>query len=395
MPIRVLMFGWELPPFNSGGLGVACDGLSTALAQQNIDLTFVLPHRFPINKGGFRLVFADDQPSDWSNQSPYLHPTSSPAAYIRDFLLSVRRYARNARRIAAENPHDLIHAHDWLCFPAGISAGQVSDRPLVSHIHATEYDRSGGSGADPIVYSLEKQGLDEADAVIAVSNFTKRLLTAHYFQPASKVNVVHNGIKTEEFGFESPSGADILDPLKKAGYKVVLYVGRLTMSKAPDNFIRAAARVLEYQPKTVFLLAGSGEMESQVISLAARLGISDKVLFAGFIRGTLLHQVFRTADLFIMPSVSEPFGLTALEAVASGTPALISRQSGVSEALSHVLKVDFWDIDEMVNQIVSVLSHPPLHDALQANGRKEVKGVSWAAAAAKTIEIYKKVLRKN
>ena len=393
MPIRVLMFGWELPPCNSGGLGVACYGLSQALVQSDVDVTFVLPKKVPVRADFLRLVFADLSGFDWPNFSPYLNINGTPLSdsQVSDLISLVHQYSLKAAAIAKKHHCALIHAHDGLCFPAGIAASQATGVPLVSHVHATEYDRSGGASIDPMVYALEKQGMDQADAVIAVSNFTKNLLAKYYLTPPEKVNVVHNGINPDDFTPEDLE-SNPLSALKRAGFKIVLYVGRLSLQKGPDYFIKAARRVLDFAPQTVFILVGSGDMEGQLINMTAGLGLSDKVLFAGFLRGQLHKQAFQAADLFVMPSVSEPFGITALEAVAHGTPAIISKQSGVSETLSHVLKVDFWDVDEMANQILSVLKYNSLHTSLKTNGHQEVKKVSWAAAAAKTIEIYKKIL---
>lgn len=394
MPLRVLMFGWELPPWNSGGLGVACYGLSKALADQNIDITFVLPQKSAVKADFMNVVFADLENILWPLPSPYETRWMEGAGLPQDLINAVLMYAARAGILAKKYHCDLVHAHDWLCFPAGVSASRAGHLPLVSHVHATEFDRSGGLSVNPTVYNFEKNGLDHSSAVIAVSNFTGRLLAGHYGTPSHKLHVVHNGIDSSLYQ-DSGSDEDPLRPLKEAGYKVVLYVGRLTLQKGPDYFLKSAGLVLQHQPKTVFLIVGSGDMEGQMINQAAQMGISDKVLFAGFLRDELLNQVYRSADLFVMPSVSEPFGITALESVANGTPAIISKQSGVSETLNHVLKVDFWDTEEMANQILSVLKYSPLQKTLRTNGKKEVKKISWKAAAAKTIEIYKKVLSRR
>ncbi|OGD08259.1 hypothetical protein A2397_05490 [Candidatus Amesbacteria bacterium RIFOXYB1_FULL_44_23] len=396
--MKVLMFGWELPPCNSGGLGTACYGLSQALANQNVDITFVLPQRVNVKADFMRLVFADIQGFNWPDFSPYASfkylPKNFPPEMARDLFSAVNLYAKRAADIAKKYNYDIIHSHDWLCFPAGIVAQQVSSKPLVTHVHATEFDRGGGQGINPMVYAVEKMGMDKSEAIMPVSNFTKNIILKHYQIDSAKINVVHNGINPEEY-VNQIDESNPLDALKKAGYKIVLFLGRLTMQKGPDYFLKAAARSLEYYPKTVFLVVGSGDMENQMINLAVQLGISDKVLFAGFLRGQMLNQAFRAADLFVMPSVSEPFGMTALESVATGTPAIISKQSGVSETLGHVLKADFWDVDEMTNQIVSVLNYPSLHKSLKENGKEESKNVSWQAAASKTINVYKKVLGRK
>lgn len=399
MPIRVLMFGWELPPFNSGGLGTACHGLTQALADQNVDITFVLPKKVDIKADFMRLIFADLEGLEWPllNASVYELPQlllpGVPPELARDLISAVNQYALRAGDIAKKYKFDLIHAHDWLCFPAGVVAGQVSRQPLVTHVHATEFDRGGGNGVNPVVYSMERYGLDQAHSVIAVSEFTKKLLTKHYATPTDKVNVVHNGIDSNKYTADVDPANPLLS-LKTAGYQIVLFLGRFTLQKGPDYFLKAARRVLEYKPNTVFLMVGSGDMERQLINLSIELGISEKVLFTGFLRDEAWTQAFKAADLFVMPSVSEPFGLTALESVALGTPAIISKQSGVSESLGHVLKVDFWDVEEMANQMISVLDYSSLHTSLKQNSGQEVKRVSWAAAASKTIDIYKKILSK-
>jgi len=390
MPLKVLMFGWELPPHNSGGLGVACSGLTQALAQQNVDITFVLPQQMEVYAPHMKVVFADLN-FPWPDFSPYLtNLPDSPHGLPKNLLEAVRLYAARARDISKSCPHHLVHAHDWLCFPAGIVGSNTSGKPLVTHIHATEFDRSGGQGANPLVYAIEKQGFSKSKAVIAISNYVKNILLQQYQSDPSRIHVVHNGINYDEYSGVADS--DPLQALHDAGFKVVLYVGRLTLQKGVDYFIQAAQKVLQFQPQTAFIIVGSGDMEGQLVELTSRLRISDKVLFAGFLRGQILKSTFKSADLFVMPSVSEPFGLTALESVASGTPAIISKQSGVSETLNHVLKVDFWDVDEMTNQVVSSLRHPSLRHTLRDNGRREVKKVSWDKAAAKTIDVYKQVL---
>ncbi len=400
MPIRVLMFGWELPPFNSGGLGTACHGLTQALADQNIDITFVLPQKVNVKADFMRLVFADIDGFPWPDFSVSVYDVQKfllpgvPPEMARDLIASVNQYAKRAAEIARKYKFDVGHSHDWLCFPAGVVAGTVSSRPLVSHVHATEFDRGGGNGINPVVFAVEKHGIDQSAAVIAVSQFTKNLLTRHYQAPESKISVVHNGINSDNYSVDVDE-TNPLNTLKQAGYKVVLFLGRFSLQKGPDYFLRAAKRVLEYAPNTIFVMAGSGDMEQQLINMTIDLGISDKVLFTGFLRGEVWTQAFKAADLFVMPSVSEPFGLVALESIALGTPAIISKQSGVTEAVSHALKVDFWDVEEMANQILSVLNYPSLHSTLRENSHREVKKVSWAAAAAKTINIYKKILGRG
>lgn len=437
--MRILMFGWEFPPYNSGGLGNACYGLSRALVQQGIKIAFVLPKKLKLNSLFLKLIFADDQyslPLTAINSLlvPYISAYQYGAQrslqqshlYGESLLAEVYRYGLLARHIAQTEKFDLIHAHDWLSFRAGLEAKRVSQKPLVVHVHATEYDRSGGRTADPRkarrcdeVLRIELQGLQEADRIIAVSNYTKGILTRFYKVPADKIDVVHNGVLArpglaedagEERGCETSSvsqnvntgclleaggeesPAD-LDKLKqRTGYKIVLFVGRITLQKGPDWFIRAADKVLQYNRQVLFIIAGAGDMQSQIIQQAADLGISDKVLFAGFLRGAELTNVYQAADLFVMPSVSEPFGLTSLESLSNGTPILISKQSGVAEILPHALKVDFWDVDEMANQILAVLNYKALRQSLQENGKKTVEDFKWKNSAERCIRVYDKTL---
>lgn len=401
MPLRVLMFGWEFPPHNSGGLGVACQGLTQALAERDVRVTFVLPKKIDVSVDFLKLVFADVSKSIKlksirSLLTPYLTSESYQALRARfggdlygsHLFDEVRRYAFLARDIAEEETFDIIHAHDWLSFAAGIEAKRVSGKPLVVHIHATEFDRTGGHNVNQFVYETEKRGMEEADAVVAVSNFTKNIIVRHYGIPPEKIHVVHNAVgrvSGERFNSE-------LGRLKADGHKIVLFVGRLTLQKGPDYFIRAARKVLDYNPKVIFIIAGSGDMERRIMEEAAWLGISDKVLFTGFLRDNELAQVYQAADLYVMPSVSEPFGITVLESVAYGTPVLISKQSGVSEVLTHALKADFWDVDEMANKILAVLEHPPLRETLAQNGSHELKKIHWGNSADRCINLYSSVL---
>jgi glycogen(starch) synthase len=260
------------------------------------------------------------------------------------------------------------------------------------HVHATEFDRCGGPlGINKDVYEIEKEGMEMADRIIAVSQFTKDIIVRHYGIPEGKVKVVHNGIDE----VTEPQGAMRrlrLASLKASGYSIVLFLGRITLQKGPDYFLRAAKSVLTREPKVVFLLSGSGDMEREMMDLAASLGISDRVLFTGFLTGPDRHEVYAAADLFIMPSVSEPFGITALEAMKTGAPVLVSKQSGVAEAVNHALKADFWDVDEMTNKILSVIKHKGLRQSLSENGRREVAGLTWEDAAGKVENVMQETL---
>jgi glycosyltransferase involved in cell wall biosynthesis len=401
--MKVLMFGWEFPPYNSGGLGVACQGLARALAARNVDLTFVLPRKVGVNENGVRFRFADVPNMSVEEIDSLLVPyiTSEKYKLLVDGVLpggqygatlfeEVRRYGVLARALAKRERFDVVHAHDWLSFAAGMSAKDVSGKPMVAHVHATEVDRTAGN-PNTHIYSAEREGVHFADRVVSVSDFTRNVLNAHYGVPKGKIDVVHNGIDTEnyEVSGESPSG---IVKLKKMGYKVVLFVGRITIMKGADYLIHAAKRVLEYDKKVVFVIVGSGDMEGQIMREAASMGISNKVLFPGFLRGKELSDAYKSADLFVMPSVAEPFGLTSLESLVHGTPVLISKQSGVSEVLQNALKTDFWDVDDMADKILSVLKHKSLHNELAQNGRRDALGCNWDKAAEKCEGIYSQLI---
>lgn len=403
MATKVLMFGWEFPPHNSGGLGVACMGLSRALAKEGFEIIFVLPKQVPVGDAHIKFRFAGVDKIKFraidSSLSPYLTSGKygqlfggGSGIYGPNLISEVKRYAVLAGKIAEEEEFDIIYAHDWLSFGAGFEAKRISNKPLIVHVHATEFDRCGGvNGVNTEVYELERTGMEDADCIIAVSQFTKDTITRHYGIPPEKVIVVHNGIDETTFPYREMKSTR-LSALKKAGYKIVLFAGRITLQKGPDYFIRAAKQVLEYNPKVIFLVVGSGDMERQVMSEAAYYKIADKVLFTGFLRGDDLAEAYSSADLYVMPSVSEPFGITPLEAMRVGTPVIISKQSGVSEIVQHALKVDFWDTEEMTDKILSVVGNPALGQTLSEHGLREVEGINWNKAASKLKGIIESLL---
>jgi glycogen(starch) synthase len=391
--MKVLMFGWELPPFNSGGLGVASLGLSKALVGQGVEVTFVLPKKIDVASNFMKIIFADEHPQEHVAQLLNGYITSKKYSQMAkiygwggSLMDEVLFYGELARRIAKEQTFDVIHAHDWLCFPAGIEAKKVSGKPLVVHVHATEFDRSGEK-INQAIFEIEKMGMEAADKIIAVSQFTKNIIISRYGINPDKVVVVWNGIETGNF--RETAHPDIVQMVRQMNCKMVLFVGRVTMQKGPDYFVDAAWRVLQFNPNVVFVMAGSGDMENQIIRHAVDLGISDRVLFTGFLRGPELDAVYKGADLFVMPSVSEPFGITALESVTHGTPVLLSKQSGVSEALHNALTVDFWDTEEMANKMLSVLGYDSLHECLSCEAMREIPKINWDAAASKCFELYK------
>lgn len=395
------MFGWEFPPFNSGGLGVACQGLARALAAKNIELTFVLPKRIGVSDSTFEFRFADVPNMTMEEIDTLLVPYITSEKYSNlagalpngqygnTLFEEVRRYAVLAGNIAQKESFDVVHAHDWLSFGAGISASRVKRRPYIAHVHATEIDRTAGK-VNQYIYEKEREGVTAADKVIAVSGFTKQVLVDEYDVLPQKVEVIHNGINTDnyELGSEGRSG---ISKLKKLGYKIVLFVGRITIMKGADYLMTAAKRVLEYSPKVIFVFVGSGDMEGQVMRQAAQLGISNKVIFPGFLRGAELSDAYRSADLFVMPSVAEPFGLTSLESLIHGTPVLMSKQSGASEVIKNALKTDFWDVEDMADKILSALTYKSLRTELVLNGKKDAYACNWDAGAEKCLRVYNEV----
>lgn len=403
--MKILMFGWEFPPHNSGGLGVACQGLAGGLVSLGAEIVFVLPKKIDCRQKNCEFVFADEEKEIKkieinSPLSPYLNAKSYEGIiqglgdfgiYRRDLIAEVLRYSRQAEIIASRlaGNFDVIHCHDWLSLPAGLAAKKVSRKPLVFHVHATEYDRVGADGLNHDICVIEKQGMEAADAVAAVSDYTRRRIIDCYGADVEKIKVVPNAVNHGEYS------ADTFDDflrLKKNGKKIVLFVGRLTFQKGPDYFLAAAKKVVAADKDAIFVFSGSGDMERWLIEESARAGMADKVIFSGFLRGTDLKRLYKAADLYVMPSVSEPFGLTSLEALASGTPILISRQSGAGEMVAHCLKVDFWDTDQMAAKILAALRYNELGEELRRNGLAEVKKFDWIDSAKKCMNIYRQIL---
>ncbi|MEI8104135.1 MAG: glycosyltransferase family 4 protein [Candidatus Moraniibacteriota bacterium] len=407
---KILMFGWEFPPIYSGGLGIACRGLTRALTDIGADVTFVVPsHIVGAQSDWMQILRADEsffQSSiDFKVFPSLLTPYVTETSYLSQWLRSpeqrvygqtladeVLRYASYAGDIARHTEFDVIHAHDWLTYLAGLEAKRVSGKPLVVHVHSTEFDRTGGNGANEFVSAIERQGLQEADAVIAISEYTKNIIIQQYDINPDKIVVVHNGI--EEQPHQSGGESDVLETLrqyKAQGKLLVLSLGRLTLQKGIDYFLRMAKRVSEYVPNAIFLVVGSGDMEHKLISQAAELGIADKVIFTGFFRGKQIEDAYKMADLFVVPSVSEPFGLTVLESMQHGTPVIVSKQSGVSEIAFNALKVDFWDTEEMANKAIAILKYGTLHGQLSDMSREETKHHSWERAAHKCLALFRKL----
>ena len=397
--MKVLMFGWEFPPLSSGGLGTACYGLTKSLSKKGVEITFVLPYSGDIDADFLKIIPAGNVKI--RNISSFLQPYMSsqeykkslgkkpqPKIYGSTLFEEVARYTLAAEKIAEEEDFDIIHCHDWMTFGAGIRAKKKKNKPLVLHVHATEHDRTGGHQVNQHVYDLERHGMHKADKVIAVSNFTKTKIMDHYGLPSEKIRVVHNAVDFSQHYYDEEFG------IKKTD-RIVLFLGRITLQKGPDYFVQAAKKVLGHEKNVKFVIAGSGDMEPFIIEKAAELGIADKVLFAGFLNNDDVERAYKMADIYVMPSVSEPFGITALEAMKYKTPSIVSKQSGVSEVIRHCLKVDFWDVDEMSSKIIALLRYKPLHETLKEDGYFEVKRFSWDTPAEKCIQVYNELISKG
>ena len=403
--MRVLTFGWDFPPSRNGGLGVACFGLTRELIDQSgVEVIFVLPKKQEV-VGTPRFVFADGEAKVTvrevsSSLVPYHSGTSlveslvgydatgKPQYKARTILEEAYRFAAHAAIIAQTEKFDLIHAHDWTSYLAGVAAKRVSGKPLMLHVHATSFDQAASVNVDPSIFNIEREAFAAADSIVAVSELTRKIIIEKHGIAPEKVTVVHNGCDT----FEPVRHPESLRDLKAQGKKIILYHGRITIQKGVDYFVRAARRVVDVDPNVIFVISGWGDMTNQIIRQVGELGLSGHVIFAGALWEEERDRMYQSADLVVMPSVSEPFGLVPLEALQHGTPSLISKQSGVAEVLTHVLKVDFWDTDEMANQILAALRYPVMHQQLRESGRREINRLSWADAAKKLYQLYKRLL---
>ncbi len=428
--MRVLMFGWEFPPHITGGLGTACFGLTKGLVKHGVEVIFVVPRAFgDETKEGFRLINASDIVIDFnesqnqehwnkikfmeigSNLIPYVGPeefeqmvlkgvlektTLSQTVFSKQFRFSgkygpnlmeeVSRYALIASSVAENQTFDVIHAHDWLTYPAGIAAKYISGKPLVVHVHATEFDRSG-ENVNQNVYDIERKGMEEADLVITVSNLTRQIVIDKYGIPAEKVITVHNAV-------EPVDRPDMEGVQKHVKEKVVTFLGRVTYQKGPDYFVEAAHKVLKKDNNVRFVMAGSGDLLNRMVRRVAQLKISTKFHFTGFLAGPEVDRMFAMSDVYVMPSVSEPFGISPLEAMRSNVPVVISKQSGVAEVLKHALKVDFWDIDALSDAIYGILHYDGLRQMFLKYGKEEVDNLKWENAAFHVLQVYNQALLK-
>jgi glycogen synthase len=427
--MKVLMFGWEFPPHISGGLGTACFGLTKALSKQKLDLLFVVPKAFGDEDSNVaRLINASDITVDMEESEyrefwkrvkylqinstiiPYVGPEefkeakeklelnqefetnpvfqqkySFSGGYGPDLMFEVSRYALIAGALASAHTFDLIHSHDWLTYPAGIAAKKASGKPLVIHVHATEFDRTG-ENVNTIVYDIERSGMEEADMIIAVSDLTRNTVIHKYGIDPKKVVTVHNGV---DQSFEEKS----LELKRNFPEKVVTFLGRITYQKGPEYFVEVARRILARDNNVRFVMAGSGDLMNKIIMLAAKYRLGDKFHFTGFLRGADVDQMFALSDVYVMPSVSEPFGISPLEAIRSNVPVVISKQSGVAEVLNHAIKVDYWDIDATSDAIYGLLHYKALSEMFRKHAKTEVDEIRWDKAAYKTIEVYNTVLQ--
>lgn len=316
-----------------------------------------------------------------ASDSPAAHQPPAGDHYGGDLFSEVQRYANLAADICRQESFDVVHSHDWMTFPAGMAVAAAKGVPLVVHVHSTEFDRSG-IHIDRRIYDIERRGMHAAMKVIAVSYLTKNQVTHNYGIDPSKVEVVYNAIESNGNSFDEEQYKIQHDE------KIVLFLGRITHQKGPEYFLGAARKVLEVMDNVKFVMAGSGDLTRRTIEMASQMGIGHKVLFTGFLRGADVERIFKMADLYVMPSVSEPFGIAPLEAMSHDVPVLISKQSGVSEVLTHALKVDFWDTNEMANKIIAVLKHPPLASTLRQHGSFEVSQLSWMDAARSCMQVY-------
>lgn len=387
--MKLLMLGWELPPHNSGGLGVACFHLAKALASRDVDIDFILPYKAEHPDTDWMTIHsATDILPDARSESTFAYTGT-----VDEIRAQQAAYIGYVEQLVRLNPPDVIHAHDWLTMEAGMRAKEISNRPLIVHVHATEFDRSGGGHGSPIISEIEYNGLMMADRIIAVSEITKRVIINKYGIPADKIEVVHNASDTSIFDryTEDEQTYTYLRALQDEGYTVVSVLTRFTVQKGLTHFLAAAAKATEKYDRLVFLLAGDGEQRDELMMQSAELGISDKVFFTGFVRGTPWRDTYAVSDIFVMSSVSEPFGLTALEAAHHGTALIISNQSGVGEVLNHIFRYDFWDVEKLADQMVAIATSPALAASLKQNVHNEYRRLSWHDVAAKCIGHYQSI----
>jgi len=428
--MRVLMFGWEFPPHISGGLGTACYGLTRGMsAVPDLDILFVVPKAYgDEDQSRIRLLGAGDVSVDIrrvrdqkflkdlsyieinSNLVPYTSPEeyeelvnkaenkgkrlvettmggklNFTGKYGKDLYAEIANYAVVAGEIALKEDFDIIHSHDWLTYPAGIAAKRASGKPLVIHVHATDFDRSGGK-VNPTVFEIEKTGMFLADKIIAVSNLTRNTVIEKYGIHPDKVVTVYNAV-------DPLSDQEKLQLKRGITDKVVTFLGRVTLQKGPEYFVQAAHKVLQKMDNVRFVMAGSGELLEKMIHWTSSLGISDRFHYTGFLKGDDVFKMFSISDVYVMPSVSEPFGISPLEAMQSNVPSIISYQSGVAEILEYAFKVDFWDVDALADAIYGLLNYPSLSEMFKKHGVKEVHDMKWENSGKKVHDLYQEFVK--
>jgi glycosyltransferase involved in cell wall biosynthesis len=404
--MNILMLGWELPPHNSGGLGVACYHMAKAIANQGVDIDFVVPYLAEHPSIDFMKIHSASRltPLDryglGAYDSKYIikgDMSEADANDLKDMRGVQKRYVQFVEELVEKSDPEVIHAHDWLTMEAGVRAKELTGAPLIVHVHATEFDRSGEHSGNPLVHEIEYQGLLMADRIFAVSSITKNIIVKRYGIPAEKIEVVYNAIDVDELGINEYDKRTYkyLEYLKTEGYTVAATITRFTVQKGLTHFIEAAAKACQKYDKLVFLLAGDGEQRDELIDLAARYGISDKVFFTGFVRGKQWRDAYNVADIFVMSSVSEPFGLTALEAAHHGTALAISRQSGVGEIINSIYRFDFWDTKRLADQMIAIAASPALMKSMKENIKHEYARLSWTDVARQCIGIYQDHSTKN
>ncbi len=404
--MKILMLGWELPPHNSGGLGVACLNMARSLAKNGADIDFVVPYLAKHPEADFMNVIAATHLDpiaryggayESTRISSQIIPTADEAKYvsIRDIQHS---YCEFIEAYLRDHRPDIVHAHDWLTFEAGTVAKQQYNLPLIAHVHATEFDRAGAHSGNPIIHEVEQEGLIVADKIIAVSETTKRIVHDKYHIPLNKIEVVYNsmdeGYNNSSYHFQNAT-YDYLERMKSMGYTIVSTVGRFTIQKGLHNLMHAAALAVHQNPKLLFIFAGDGEERNDLIRLSAELGIGKNVIFTGFIRGKRLRDIYSLSDIFVMSSVSEPFGLTALEAAHHGDALILTKQSGVSEIIWSAMKYDYWDERKLSDEILSITNNQSLRKTLQENIKQEYCKISWDQVAKKCLKIYNNVKHKR
>ena len=398
------MLGWELPPHNSGGLGVACLNMARALSRQGAGIDFVVPYAAEHSDINFMNIvsatnidpiyrFGGGSYESLKILEKIIPIETNKLVSIRDIQ---KTYCDFIRKHLMEFKPDIVHAHDWLTYEAGMLAKKNYGIPLIAHVHATEFDRAGMHTGNPLIHEIERDGLMLADRIIAVSETTKRIVHEKYHIPLSKIDVIYNSLDENYEKNDYKLDKNIykyISSLKQNGWTIVSTVGRFTIQKGLNNLMHAAALAISKNPKIMFIFAGDGEERNELIASAAELGISKNIIFTGFIRGKKLRDIYAISDIFVMSSISEPFGLTALEAAHHGDALILTKQPGVSEIIWSAMTYDFWDEKKLADEIVSIAENPALKKELQENVKNEYHKISWNEVAKKCLKTYNKTIK--